>query len=67
MTEWSTINIPSKFKEELSEHIEGSTYSNVKEFILYAARKQMEEDEIDQKIEKKLQEHKVMTENGVIK
>ena len=55
MTDWSTVNIPKKFKEEIAEHVKDSSYSSEKDFIMYAARKVMEEETTEDIVRKILE------------
>jgi len=50
MTEWRTVNIPKKFKEEIAEHIENTSYSSEKDFIIHATRRLMEEENTEEKV-----------------
>lgn len=56
MTEWRTVNIPKDFKEELAEHIENTSFKGVNEFIMYAARKEMQNKDIENFIRQILEE-----------
>jgi len=56
MTEWRTVNIPKKFKEEVAEHIEDTSYSSEKDFIIHATRRLMEDETTEEKIREILRE-----------
>jgi len=57
MTDWSTVNIPIKLKERITEEqVQNGDFSNAKEFILYAARKELQNQDIESMIERKLKE-----------
>lgn len=60
MTEWRTVNIPKKFKEEIAEHIKDSSYSGEKEFMIHAARRLMEEENTEETVRKVLREENLI-------
>lgn len=60
MTDWRTVNIPKKFKDEISQHIEDTSFGSVKEFIIYSTRKEIEKQNTEDLIRKVLKEEELI-------
>jgi len=61
MTEWSTVNVPKKFKNKIKkEAVENGDFSSVKEFMIYSARKELESKEFEKRVIKILEENELL-------
>lgn len=56
MTEWRTVNLPKKFKEEIQDYAEENGYGSAKEFLIHVARKEMENQNTEEIVKKILRE-----------